>query len=289
MRRSIVIIIIVVAAFSLGFSTFYTVSIIDGDNPDNKREWVIIRKTRGIDRFYASLLPDLHIIERGDRIAFADPRVHDTGLKQRELLVRRVIGLPGDIVSISAKKVSVNGKVLNEWYPLFFEYRLSVEAGFDEDLLKNKSIYHIDTISTGRAYNISTDPETAAALASEQGVVNIRQVSINKGEMVMDYFPKDPHFLWNKDYFGPVAIPQQDVTIMLNYRNAGAYRKIIDVYENKELLVSQSEIRINNQVSDKYVFELDYYFVMSDNRDGGIDSRHFGFLPQTKIIGKVVF
>jgi signal peptidase I len=48
--------------------------------------------------------------ERGDIIVFVSPQVSDLDL------IKRVIGLPGDIIRISGGEVQVNGQVLNEPY-----------------------------------------------------------------------------------------------------------------------------------------------------------------------------
>jgi signal peptidase I len=37
----------------------------------------------------------------------------------------------------------------------------------------------------------------------------------------------------------------------------------------------------------RYVFTFDYYFVTGDNFYSSSDSRHWGFVPETHIIGKV--
>jgi signal peptidase I len=55
----------------------------------------------------------LRDVKRGDIIVFRYPRQPDTDF------VKRVIGMPGDIVTIRDKKVSINGKQLDEPYTLF--------------------------------------------------------------------------------------------------------------------------------------------------------------------------
>jgi len=52
----------------------------------------------------------LHGPRRGDVVVFSIPQQSD------ELLIKRVIGLPGETVEIEGGKVYVNGKVLNEPY-----------------------------------------------------------------------------------------------------------------------------------------------------------------------------
>ena len=55
----------------------------------------------------------LREVKRGDIIVFRYPRQPDTDF------VKRVIGMPGDVVTVRDKKVAINGKQLNEPYTLF--------------------------------------------------------------------------------------------------------------------------------------------------------------------------
>ena len=65
-----------------------------------------------------SRLVPIRDIKRGDIIVFRWPLGPDTDF------VKRVIGLPGDIIEIRDKKVSVNGRQLSEPYTLFVDEKV---------------------------------------------------------------------------------------------------------------------------------------------------------------------
>jgi signal peptidase I len=60
----------------------------------------------------------LHGVHRGDIVVFARPPAEDCGGTPVNDLVKRVIGLPGETISVSDGYVDINGKRINEtWLP----------------------------------------------------------------------------------------------------------------------------------------------------------------------------
>jgi signal peptidase I len=61
---------------------------------------------------------ELHGVDRGDIVVFSRPPQENCGGPEVNDLVKRVIGMPGDIVSVSGGYVYVDGRRLNEtWLP----------------------------------------------------------------------------------------------------------------------------------------------------------------------------
>jgi signal peptidase I len=60
----------------------------------------------------------LHGVDRGDIVVFSRPPAENCGGPEVNDLVKRVIGLPGDVVSLTGAYVYIDGKRLNEsWLP----------------------------------------------------------------------------------------------------------------------------------------------------------------------------
>ena len=61
---------------------------------------------------------ELHGVDRGDIVVFSRPPTENCGGPEVNDLVKRVIGLPGDVVSLSNGHVDIDGKRLDEtWLP----------------------------------------------------------------------------------------------------------------------------------------------------------------------------
>jgi signal peptidase I len=93
--------------------------------------------------------------------------------------------------------------------------------------------------------------------------------------------------LWNGKDFGPVIVPWKGLSVELNSKNINKIAPLIDrEFKDRVISVAGSVIRINGKPVHTYTFKEDHFFVMGDNRDDSMDSRHWGFIPANLIIGK---
>ena len=88
---------------------------------------------------------------------------------------------------------------------------------------------------------------------------------------------------------GPLRIPKSGDVIELNSKTLPIYRRLIDVYEDKDLEVKADGIYVDGKKTDKYTVENNYYWMMGDNRNGSLDSRFWGFVPEDHIVGHALF
>jgi len=219
-------------------------------------------------------LPGFGRVNRNDVIVFNSPKEQDL------ILVKRCIGLPGDIIHIENEKVLLGGKVVHEDVPIYkywvyTKQRKEISKVLDSMRLLTGQFYY--RISKG--YFVAT--------------LNKRNVNVLKDNKYVDSvkreIPEDnsPIFnSWTKDDFGPITVPKQGTMIILDSASLSNYADII-AKENKSVEFSENGVYINGLFKTNYTFKNNYYFMMGDNRDNSTDSRWIGFVPESYLIGKV--
>ncbi len=103
-------------------------------------------------------------------------------------------------------------------------------------------------------------------------------------------FPKHPDkVLWTRDNFGPLWIPEKGKSVPLNDSTMIFYRKCIEVYEHNTLEYKDGKWLVNGSPATSYTFQMNYYWMMGDNRHQSLDSRYWGFVPEDHIVGRPWF
>ncbi len=184
----------------------------------------------------------------------------DNNIENPKNLVKRLVGLPGDHISMTNMILTINGEILRQNYI--------------------KSIQEIQYNENGNKINYFRDydlyNESCNGIKRVVQHISGKLLSINTlvNQFPEIYVPKkgDIINLKQNPYY-------QELLLLLVQRESGDTNIVID---NGKFYKDGREI-------SEWKVSQNYYFGMGDNRDDSLDSRYFGFIPEDNIIGRPVF
>src|ERR1035437_1499619 len=210
---------------------------------------------------------------------------------RRDNYVKRCIGIPGDTVIIKSGVLYVNGKIVPDNSTQQTTYAVSTNGtSINPKAFERLDISKSDqTMMSSSVYMLPLTKPNANAISKFTNVIEVSPVYSRKGEFAPHIFPFNTVYAWNQDNFGPIWIPVKGATVNLDTSNLCLYERIINVYEHNILRVEGSAIYINDLPAVIYMFKMNYYWMMGDNRHNSADSRYWGFVPEDHVVGKPKF
>jgi len=220
---------------------------------------------------------------------------------KRENYIKRCVGLPKDYIEIKNSILFVNDKPAMVAENQNLMYFVTPNFETPDKLYTNFGIEVTDLASTNGAQNsfdaihmnlatvkklrakypevkfelnIVPNPPKGTALSGTQMVENLRN------------YPKDPMISNNVTNFQRIQIPYSGKVVDFTKENIAWYRRIITAYEGHTLEERKDGIYIDGKKTTTYTVEMNYYWLMGDNRYNSADSRIWGFVPEDHVVGK---
>ena len=217
--------------------------------------------------------PSFREPKRGDVIIFNFPR----DIKQK--YVKRCVAEPGDILQIIDKTLFINGQP--QALPENVKFIMStLSSSFLQQDIFLGNLGNKDHFKTFRM------PKKGDQI----------KISPENAKLLLHLMLLDGHNLrlvnGNNNYTFTMTSPDE------LYRRKGSLEVFKPYFPEGDLLVPWSDnIPKGNLLVDGksisgmdfYTVERDYYWAMGDNRDDSLDSRYWGFVPRSHIIGEALF
>ena len=222
---------------------------------------------------YHRLLPD--DVRQGDIVLFNNPMPADTSISVdcRELYISRCIGTPGDTLMLNSELIAEGTDVFSPDTKALYSYPAESEEVMDSVLA-----------------SLGITENQLAGYTPEGNY--IRSFSYYEHYLVtqrMDgRFSLTPLYPENSCKAYPFVVPKKGVPVSIYPWNAALIVNMISFHEKKNAYIKGDTVFVEGKPRKEYTFSQNYYWMASNDPVNINDSRLFGFVPETHVIGKAL-
>lgn len=214
-------------------------------------------------------------IAKGDIVVFNNPLPEDSlqPIENRDLYISRCIGVPGDTLVLDCQLMATDSEVYSPDLKSLYSYSFENEELLTSTLLSlgvndNKLVGYTPEGDYIRSFSYYEYYLISQRLA---GKVTFKKLY---GESSKESFP--------------FVVPGKGISVKIYPWNANLIRNMIRCHENRNAVLKGDTLYVDGVRQTSFTFTKDYYWMVSNDPVNTNDSRLFGFVPETHIVGKAL-
>lgn len=237
-------------------------------------KWPFIKdkaKSRWILSEKVNRLPGLSNIHREDLLVFNQPLSNASEpVNLRPVLLSRCIGLPGDFIRLDGTSLYVNEAPKPRSVDALFCYHYwPAQNALVEEAFKAAGMQRPLLTRNDTGFLFMPQLEYMRLLIAHP----ILKVALKPYASTMDNLS--------------TLVPYRGYTIPLDRRSMETWQALINAHEGISLTEAKdSSWLVNGVAAAQYTFKQDYYVVLNDHQGYLNDSRRFGLVPASHVIGR---
>lgn len=269
--------LLVVAGVRSCLGTSYFLSSDEMENSLYEGEGILVNKwSYGLRSPLLTLFPyqrwHSQTARRGEVMVFNHPTASASlPIDERTVCIARCIGAPGDTLWIDSLYQTIQSSLA--------------------PLSAHRQRYCFPTYKTRQLqrllHQVGEDDFAPIRLSDTQSVCNLSPqayerlaASLGKERWLHPMPPICPRATH------PLIVPAKGKTLAVTPQNKLLLCSLLQLHEGKNASLRGDSLYIDGQPTTSYRFEHDYYWVASDNPFRWADSRSYGFVPHTHLIGR---
>ncbi|TVQ14152.1 MAG: signal peptidase I [Bacteroidetes bacterium] len=231
-------------------------------------------------------LPGNQPPDYNDMVYLNIPAPHTIAIDKRTRTIKRIVALPGDVLQMKDAVLFINGKPHDNPPELQFNYLIEFRRNDDVEAFFERYTVKEGTRVKGR--NQFVFPFTVKMADSIAAAGDVRRIQKFASATEDDFFSPFGAGArnWTQDNFGPLTIPYREYSVLLNTRTLDEWRYLLIYHERVDIEVKNDSVFVDGKYAESYTFAYDYYFLLGDNRHNTSDSRLWGLVPESHIIGR---
>ena len=207
---------------------------------------------------------------RGEVVLFRSPLRRDS--LNRPLFLGRVVGIPGDTVVVKSDGYAINGQEIPHAPQALSRYFITSDAK-ETIWLQMKQlgipIRELQKESFGCTISLTTFEEF--------------QLRSELPQSVSDHLVAEQATTYG------LIVPQKGRAYRLDATALICCREIIEQESEGKAQFKEGKLFLDGKESSFFIFQQDYFWILADNSQEGIDSRHLGLVPADQVIGHAWF